>query len=107
MIEKELIFFAQSNGNEPVVKWLDSFNFKIQARLYKEIGKLRVGLGDVKNLKGDLLELRMFFKDGSGYRVYFTEADKKIVLLLNAGNKKTQNKDIQIAREYLIEYMES
>jgi len=43
---------------------------------------------------------------GSGYRLYFAEEDKKIVILLCGGDKKTQKKDIQKAKEYLADYKE-
>lgn len=55
--------------------------------------------GDFKKLTNDLNELR--FKFGSGYRVYYHETDNIVVLLLCAGDKSTQTKDIDKAKEYL------
>lgn len=55
--------------------------------------------GDVGSLGNSLFELRCFF--GAGYRVYFVIRDKKIVLLLGGGNKKSQNRDIKNAKELL------
>nr|WP_232049375.1 addiction module killer protein [Rickettsia asiatica] len=52
-------------------------------------------------MKGRLYELRFFF--GKGYRIYFTEKDNKIILLLNAGNKDMQGKDIKKALEIIEE----
>ena len=46
------------------------------------------------------------FTFGSGYRIYFTEQDEIIVLLLCAGDKSTQSKDIQKAKMYLKELNE-
>ena len=40
-----------------------------------------------KKLDDDILELRFSF--GSGYRIYYTEIDNIVVLLLNAGDKKS------------------
>ena len=45
------------------------------------------------------------FKFGSGYRIYYSELDDVIVLLLCAGDKKTQSKDIKLAKEYLNDYL--
>lgn len=47
------------------------------------------------------------FKFGSGYRIYFGKDGNKIIVLLNGGDKKTQNKDIKIAIEYWGEYKEN
>ncbi len=56
------------------------------------------------NTQGDgINELK--FKFGSGYRIYYSELDDVIVLLLCAGDKKTQSKDIKLAKEYLIDYL--
>jgi putative addiction module killer protein len=41
---------------------------------------------------------------GPGYRVYFVIEDKSVVVLLCAGDKTTQQKDIRRAREYLADY---
>ena len=38
---------------------------------------------------------------GAGYRVYYSIAGKTIILLLCAGDKSTQQKDIDKAVEYL------
>jgi len=40
---------------------------------------------------------------GPGYRVYFKQAGKAIVLLLCGGDKSTQEKDIKRARQIAAE----
>lgn len=42
-------------------------------------------------------EMRFFF--GSGYRIYYVIRGNTIVLLLNGGDKKSQKKDIEKAKE--------
>jgi putative addiction module killer protein len=80
--------------------WLSQREKKDQLRILKRIEKIQEGhLGDFKNLKQNLYELRFHFN--SGFRVYFTMKNNKIVILLCAGNKKTQSKNIQQAREYI------
>jgi putative addiction module killer protein len=54
-------------------------------------------------LRKGLSELRI--DAGPGYRVYFTVEGKSVVLLLCAGDKATQQKDIRRAREYLTDYL--
>ncbi|HJD65556.1 MAG TPA: type II toxin-antitoxin system RelE/ParE family toxin [Rickettsia endosymbiont of Bembidion nr. Transversale] len=52
-------------------------------------------------MQGKLYELRFFFS--RGYRIYFTEKNNEIILLLNAGDKDTQSKDIKKALEIMEE----
>ena len=63
---------------------------------------LENNLGDHKKIDNEISELR--FKFGSGYRIYFTEIDNIIVLLINGGDKSTQSKDIIKAKSILQEW---
>lgn len=72
---------------------------KIRIRL----GRLALGnFGDCKNLKDNVSELRIAF--GPGYRIYFAYVTKSLILVLCAGTKRTQQKDIEKAKKYLIDY---
>ncbi|MDD3436218.1 MAG: type II toxin-antitoxin system RelE/ParE family toxin [Candidatus Gastranaerophilales bacterium] len=96
---KEVKYFKLDNGKIPVVEWINSLDIQYQTRIYARITRLQEGnYGDCKKL-GEISELR--FKFGSGYRIYFQEVDGVILLLLNAGDKKTQSRDIEKAKEYL------
>jgi putative addiction module killer protein len=100
---KEILIFANTAGNQPFKKWLESLDSTVRSRITNRILRLSLGnYGDYKSLGKGLIELRFHF--GSGYRVYFAEDGEKIVLLINGGNKKTQKKNIQLAIEYLNEY---
>ena len=57
--------------------------------------------GDHKNIEGKINELRIFLD--AGYRVYYTFDGVKVVLLLCGGDKSSQSKDIQKAKEILRE----
>ena len=50
----------------------------------------------IKPLSDEISELKFTF--GSGYRIYYSELKDVIVLLLCAGNKKTQSKYIKLAK---------
>lgn len=56
-------------------------------------------LGDVKPVGGAVSEMRIF--EGKGYRIYFTIRDGKLVILLCGGEKSSQARDIQQAKEIL------
>jgi len=58
----------------------------------------RVSLGNIRDVKpvGDgVSELRIDY--GAGYRVYFIQRGKMLVVLLAGGDKRTQPRDIQKA----------
>lgn len=59
-------------------------------------------LGDVKNLGLGLHELRWHI--GPGYRVYFCRRGQQLILLLAGGDKSTQARDIERARQLAKEH---
>ncbi|WP_244428471.1 type II toxin-antitoxin system RelE/ParE family toxin [Bartonella bovis] len=63
--------------------------------------RLEYGLfGDVKYFQG-IGELKINY--GPGYRVYFIKQGQEIILLLNGGDKSTQQKDIEKALQIVKE----
>ena len=74
----------------------------VKARIASRIYRLENGLmGDVKPVGSGISELRIHL--GSGFRIYFKQVGDQIILLLCGGDKSTQQKDINKARE-LAEY---
>jgi putative addiction module killer protein len=69
-----------------------------KARVEMRIRRLSLGnAGDVQPIGEGLSEMRI--DHGPGYRVYFLQQSKVLVLLLCGGDKSTQQKDIAKARE--------
>ena len=97
---KELIFYKHINGKEPVKTWLEELDVGMRLRILSRLTRVENGnYGDFKKIDDVISELRFNF--GSGYRIYFTEIDDVLILLLCAGDKKMQSKDIAQAKEYL------
>ena len=68
------------------------------ARIVARIRQMELGnLGDSKSLRGGLMEMQIDY--GPGYRVYYVRRGAEIVILLCAGDKRTQQRDIKRARE--------
>lgn len=52
-------------------------------------------LGDWQPIEGEVPELRVHH--GPGYRLYFARRGRVIVVMLNAGDKSTQKRDVRRA----------
>lgn len=87
-------------------KWLTKLrDDRAVARIMTRINRLAEGNpGDVKPVGEGLSEIRINY--GSGYRVYFKDTGKEIILLLCGGDKTTQQKDISNAKKIAKHYEE-
>lgn len=84
-------------------KWIDGLKDRtIRNKVLSRLDRVSNGnFGDFKTIDGDLFELRFFF--GAGLRIYFTIQGDCVVLLLTGGDKSTQRRDIEKARDLLNE----
>lgn len=71
---------------------------KARARIQARLDRLALGNpGDTKPVGKKVIEMKIDY--GPGYRVYYTQRGKALVILLCGGDKRTQRKDIQRAME--------
>jgi len=99
----QMEYWCDSKGESSIEKWFESLTDEQLKSLAKEIKLLelcgnQLRLPHSRSLKKGLFELR---ERKYGYRVYYAFLPNKIILLLNFGDKKTQSKDIAIARQRL------
>lgn len=75
-------------------KWLERLrDMAAIARIEVRIRRLSLGnFGDVRPVGEGVSELRIDY--GPGYRVYFQQRGKRVVVLLCGGDKRTQDEDI-------------
>ena len=73
-----------------------------KARILARIKRLVAGNPGDHRFLGDISELRLDF--GPGYRIYYKDTGKEIIILLFGGDKSSQQKDIDKAREIAGEY---
>lgn len=82
---------------EIFAKWIDELqDIRARARILVRIERLSAGNpGDVKPVGEGVSEMRIDY--GPGYRVYYKEQGRKLIILLVGGDKKSQTKDIKTA----------
>jgi putative addiction module killer protein len=96
---------VDTHGCEPKLspdifpRWLGSLrDAKAAAKIAQRIVRVQSGLsGDVKPIGEGISELRVNF--GPGYRLYFVQRGKVLIILLCGGDKSTQARDIRRAKE--------
>jgi len=83
--------------SEEFVAGLDALaDLRARQRIVARLRLAEAGnLGDWAPVQGDLSEMRVHF--GSGYRLYFIRRGRVIIVMLNAGSKSSQQRDIRRA----------
>lgn len=78
--------------------WLTKLkDVQARARIVRRVDRLQQGNpGDVKPVGEGVSELRIDY--GPGYRVYFIQEGKLIIVLLCGGDKSSQSRDISQAK---------
>jgi putative addiction module killer protein len=79
-------------------EWFESLtDRRAVERIAQRLVRLQSGLfGDVKPVGEGLSELRIDY--GPGYRIYFVQRGKVLVILLCGGDKRMQSRDIKAAK---------
>jgi putative addiction module killer protein len=82
---------------EIFAKWIDSLqDIRGRARIQARIERLAMdNPGDVKPVGEGVSEMRI--DHGPGYRVYYIQHERTMIILLAGGDKSTQAKDIKTA----------
>jgi putative addiction module killer protein len=98
-------YWCDDNEKSSIEEWFDSLVDELFKSVAKEMKLLELcgnmlKLPHSRSLKKGLFELR---ERKYGLRIYYTFLPNKTILMLHAGNKKTQDKDIDIARDRLAE----
>lgn len=96
--------YVTPGGVDLFSRWIGRLRDRqAKAKVLTRIDRLTLGnWGDYRALDGGVFELRIDW--GPGYRVYAAQVGKVVVLLLCAGDKKSQAKDIENAKACLRDY---
>ena len=95
-IDYSLVMFTILQTEE-FIAWLDEIGDKrAQVRIAARLRQAEAGsLGDWQPIEGEVSEMRVHY--GPGYRLYFVRRGRVIVIMLNAGDKSSQKRDIRRA----------
>ena len=93
-----VVHYRTATGKIPYQDWLQRLRDKTaKAAVIRRIIRIELDdLGDHKRVGEGVSELRIDV--GPGYRVYFGLMGKTVVVLLTAGDKSSQERDIARAR---------
>ena len=103
--EFEIVAYCDESNKEPFTEWIFKLDFKLQNIILSRINRIKLGnFGDCKSVGDKVHELRIHA--GAGYRIYFSKEQNKLILLLCAGDKSSQIKDIKKAKNFLRRFHE-
>jgi len=96
-------YWTNENGKSSIEKWLDKLTKEQLNSVAEELSKLEelgneLKLPHSRALGKGLFELR---ERQFGYRIYYCFKGNQLIILLTAGDKKSQEKDIKIAYKRL------
>jgi putative addiction module killer protein len=103
---QEIRVYQTLSGQEPFTEWLESIqDRRTRRKIRSRLVHLKYGnFGSYRSIGRGVFELRFHF--GSGYRVYFGQVSRATVLLLCGGDKSSQVRDIERAKNYWLQYKE-
>jgi putative addiction module killer protein len=91
--------YIDPQGKDLFGRWLDGLGDRqAQARVAARLIRLHNGnFGDCKPVGAGVWKLRIDW--GPGYRLYYAIEGKRVILLCDGGNKRTQSADVERAIE--------
>lgn len=99
----ELRRYRTVDGKVPYSKWLSELDDVAAARVSAYVDRMKAGnFGDSEPVGRGVSELKIHV--GSGYRVYYIQDGRIVVVLLCAGDKRSQKADIRTALGYARDY---
>jgi putative addiction module killer protein len=103
-MQRRSIIYKTISGAEPYQEYVDSLKDREgAAKIWARVTRAEMGnLGDHRSVGQGVVELKIDF--GPGYRVYIGLHGQEVIVLLCAGDKRTQSQDIAKAKSYWEDY---
>ncbi len=89
----------QVKRTEQFIKWIKNLrDVYAKSRINNRLKHVELGnLGDSKSVGDGVFEMRIDY--GPGYRLYYMNVNGEVIFLLIGGDKSTQQRDIEKAKE--------
>ena len=99
----EIQAYVDADDNNPFDKWFIGLNREASLKVSSALERIKLGnTSNMESVGDGVHEFRIDF--GSGYRIYFGNDGKKLIILLGGGTKKRQSADIDRAKANWAEY---
>lgn len=97
-----VVEYVREDQRSPYAAWFNALDAQAAAKI--AIAKLRMEMGNLSAIKWfqGVGEYRIDW--GPGYRIYLAKDGDTLIVLFGGGTKKTQPKDIEIAKSLHAEY---
>lgn len=94
--------YIKQDGSNPYQKWFNSLDAIAAAKV--TVAKSRLEIGNTSNIKwfDGIGEYRIDW--GAGYRIYLAQDGNQLIVLFGGGTKKSQQSDIERAKQLHQEY---
>jgi len=99
----KIIVYQNKNYKLPFNDWLEDLDTQTRQKIRMKLERLSLGnFNNCKSIMSGLFELKIDF--GPGYRIYFSLLDSTAILILFAGTKRAQQRDIEKAKKFLKDF---
>ncbi len=99
----KIIVYQGQNSKLSFQEWLEKLDTQTRQRIRMKLERLSLGnFNNCKSIDTGLFELKVDF--GPGYRIYFSLLNSTEILILFAGTKRTQQRDIEKAKKFLKDF---
>ena len=94
--------YIREDASIPYKQWFDGLSSQAAAKV--TVAKLRMELGNTSSIKWFDGMGEYVVDWGPGYRIYLAKDGDKLIVLFGGGTKRGQQRDIDKAKELLVEY---
>ena len=99
----EVVYYREASGKAPFESWFELLDNTAAAKVNVALLRMEAGnFSDSKLLKGGIWERRIH--SGPGYRIYYAVHQRRFIVMLGGGTKRSQAADIRKARKSWYEF---
>jgi putative addiction module killer protein len=99
----DVVEYLTEDDCSPFGEWFEALDVAASSKIVTAVARMKNGnMSNTRPVGSGVYENKIDF--GPGYRIYFGNDGKQLIILLAGGTKKGQSKDIHRAKEYWKDY---